>query len=395
MNRRGMSNMFKRAMMSFLVLALSMTIVGGVSAEGKLEYDYVAEWMFDYGQYSSENVDGRMTKAKDGTIYSFAQSKQGEDTFLFAISSEGRLLWKTKIPVAKVAANKNLAKVDKITVLKDGTIVTVTGFQNMDYVTEGVLVNAFTPDGKWKWKYVPKDKHNSRLVAMPDGNLYILPAAYTSWPNTWTLLFGPVPEGAVYGLNSAGKVILNKTYKNFSELVVLEDGTQVIFQKHDTKLVATVFKKGKKTMQHDLGDAMIESTGVNNKNEVFVHYYTVSGKGYDILGKLGPEGKWLWKKSVGEARFFSAIDFSIEGHIDAIDASGRTIRFDRNTGKAAKFKAGAKSEDTFLTIDGERISLGEYYYTSEQQLQASKLMFVKYKDKQYLVLMKRAPDQDS
>lgn len=146
----------------------------------------------------------------DGTIYVAAERQTNESGFLYAITTDGRILWKYTTDARRVIRSSPA-------VAADGTIYVGTKATDAQFDNEAQLL-ALAPDGTVKWRYTVK-----RIHTTPD-DIYCAPTIGSDG----TIYFG-AETTLVYALDPAGNLLWQADGgNNWTSPALASDGTLYI-----------------------------------------------------------------------------------------------------------------------------------------------------------------------
>lgn len=170
----------------------------GLSPYDTSHVDGTIKWKFEAGG----GIEGSPSIGEDGTIYFGSH-----DGYLYAITEEGKLKWKTKIGTPSKVEDYDTIKstISTPTISSDGVIYILSHDQHL---------YAINPDGTEKWKFpitFNTDNWASPAVG-DDGTIYI-----TTYQ----------PKGGVYAINPDGteKWHYGETFTTCGSVTIGEDGT--------------------------------------------------------------------------------------------------------------------------------------------------------------------------
>ncbi len=260
----------------------------GLSKYDTSKVDGTVKWTYETGA----GIESSPTIASDGTVY-----VGSHDGYLYAISRDGELKWKTKIgtPIEKPKYGGLSSTGSTPAIAKDGTIY---------IASRGQYLFAVSPEGKEKWKFpigVAFDSWASPAIG-EDGTIYMTSAS---------------PKGGVYAINPDGtqKWHYRVDMGTSNSPAIGKDGTIYAGFPTGFKTNALFALNPDGTKKWELTTEFLESTPTVTDDTIYIGTYTDEATGAGLYAISISDKKIKWYLTLPEKEIMSTPAIAKDGTI--------------------------------------------------------------------------------
>ena len=261
---------------------------GGLSPYDTSYVDGTVKWTFEAGG----GIESSPVIGIDSTIYFGSH-----DGYLYAISQDGEVKWKTKIgtPIEKPGYGGLSSTGSTPAIAKDGTIYIASRDQ---------YLFAVSPEGKEKWKFpigVAYDSWASPAIG-EDGTIYMTSAS---------------PKGGVYAINQDGtqKWHYHVDMGTSNSPVIGKDGTIYAGFPTGFKTNALLALNPDGTKKWELATKFLESTPTVTGDTIYIGTYTDEATGAGLYAISISDKKIKWHLTLQEKEIMTTPAIAKDGTI--------------------------------------------------------------------------------